>query len=72
MDGLIEKCVPEDALVTSVINRGYAPGIIEQAIEDRDIDLVVMVAQGDSEVSRFFSGACLCMCFSSRRRMCCW
>ena len=57
MDGLIVKCLSKDSLVTRIVKRGYAPGVIEQAIADRDIDLVVMGAQGDSEVSRFFLGS---------------
>ncbi len=57
MDSLIAKCLPKDSLVTRIVKRGYAPGVIEQVIQDRNVDLVVMGAQGDSEASRFFLGS---------------
>lgn len=57
MDALIKRAVPNDTPVTRLIRRGYAPAAIEQAAQELNIDLIVIGAGGQTELTRFFLGS---------------
>ncbi len=57
IDRLIAQSASGDTVATRLVRRGHAPRVIEEATEELDIDLIVMNARGQSEISRFFLGS---------------
>jgi nucleotide-binding universal stress UspA family protein len=57
IDALLARRTPGKARVSPVVKRGYAPGVIKRTAEDLDIELIVMGAQGHSELAGFFLGS---------------
>lgn len=57
IDQLIAQSTLDDTVATRLIRRGHARQVIDEVTREMDIDLVVMNARGQSEISRFFLGS---------------